>query len=172
MKRRILNICLLTSLLFSCLLLFFGCGEKVAVSGGPETIVVKFFEASLAGDADTAYNLLTEASKAEIKDKGELVKGFSESIDSYSAGSPKVSDNKARVPVTLKLKAFESNLSFDMILMLENGLWRISLSESGAELEKAMEELFKDFAPSSEFRRQKSQKALHGCRSSRGDNQG
>ncbi len=98
-------------------------------------------------DADTAFKLLDRESQAEVGDKSQLVEGFSESIDSYSVGHPDISGDKAWVPLTLKLKAFESELKFNMILVTEDGAWRISLPESEAEMEKAMEELFKEIEP-------------------------
>ncbi len=146
MRRRVFLIYIFSALFLICLQ-FTGCGEKAEVSGGPETVVVRFFEASIAGDADTSYDLLTEASRSGISDRRELVEGFSESIDSYSVGSPKITGDRALVPVNLKLKALEPVVSFDMVLLAENGLWRISLPDSEAEMEKAMEGILKEVTP-------------------------
>lgn len=130
-------------------LVLLGCGGKAEVTGGPDTVVVKFMEAALAEDADTAFHLLDRESQAEVGDKEQLVEGFSESIESYSVGHPEVSGERARVPLSLKLGAFEQEVSFGMILVTEDGAWKISLAESEAEMEKAMEEFFQEVQPPS-----------------------
>ncbi len=147
LKTRLFSTAAVIVLVIAGLLPLAGCGKKTETGGGPDTVVVKFFEASLAEDADLAYELLSRESRGEVEDKKELVEGFSESLDSYSVGHPDISGDKARVPVTLKLKAFESELKFDMILITEDGAWRISMPESEAEMEKAMEEIFKGIEP-------------------------
>lgn len=126
-----------------------GCGKEPGITGGPDTVVVRFFEAALSRDAETAYGLLSLESQGKVEDKKELVEGFAESIESYSAGHPEISGEKARVPVTLDLKAFEQELKFDMVLVTEDRAWRIDLTESEAELEKAMEEFFQRVEPPS-----------------------
>lgn len=110
-------------------------------------MVVKFYEAAMAKDADTAFKLLDRQSQAEVEDKEQFVTGFSESIETYSVGHPEVSGEKAKVPVSLKLKPLEHELKFDMILVLEDGAWRISIPESEAEMMKARDQLFKQIEP-------------------------
>jgi len=149
LRNRVIPIVAVCALALSVLLAVTGCGKEAETKGSPDTVVVRFFEASLAKDADTAYGLLSRESQGEVEDKKELVEGFAEIIDSYSAGHPEVSGEKARVPVILKLKAFEQDLEFDMILVTEDGAWRIDLPESEVELEKAMERFFQEVEPPS-----------------------
>lgn len=149
MKPRPSFVAVLSVLVILVSLVIAGCGDKAEVTGGPDTVVVKFMEAALAEDADTAFQLLDRESQAEVGDKRQLVEGFSESIESYSVGHPEVSEERARVPLSLKLKAFEPEVSFGMILVTEDGAWKISLAESEAEMEKAMEEFFQEVQPPS-----------------------
>lgn len=147
MRHRILVIAVV--LILAALFLSFpsGCGRKADLAGGPDTVVVKFYEAAMAKDADTAFKLLDRQSQAEVEDKEQFVTGFSESIETYSVGHPEVSGEKAKVPVSLKLKPLEHELKFDMILVLEDGAWRISIPESEAEMMKARDQLFKQIEP-------------------------
>ncbi|MBC7254288.1 MAG: hypothetical protein H5T72_10020 [Actinobacteria bacterium] len=147
MRYKILVAAVVFILAALCLSFPSGCGRKVDLTGGPDTVVVKFYEAAMAKEADTAFKLLDRESQAEVENKEQFVAGFSESIGSYSVGHPEVSGEKAKVPVTLKLKPLEHELRFDMVLVLEDGAWRISMPESEAEMMKARERLFKEIEP-------------------------
>ena len=127
-------------------LAFTGCGD----SGGadsPEQVVEKFLKASMSGDADTAYELVTQADKDELTDKQELTEGFSEAFGTaYEVGKGTVSGDIAKVPVEFDLgeQAMGMKLEFNVVLHKEDGAWRISGNDTGLEMEKSLEELFGD----------------------------
>lgn len=122
---------------------FVGCGG--GDDGNPEQVVENFLEASTDGDADAAYDLLTEADKNEIVDKDELVEGFTEGVDSYEVGKTTVSGDEARVPINIRLAGSELDLAFDMILLKENGSWKISLADTETEMQVAFDKLMEGY---------------------------
>ena len=120
-----------------------GCGGDG--DGGnadpPEQVVEEFMAATLAEDAETVYGLLSAESQAEVPDKEELVAGSADVIDSYEVGTAVVSGDTARVPASLAMIGFESSLDFEVVLVKEDGAWKISLSETGASMDEAFDEL-------------------------------
>jgi hypothetical protein len=123
-----------------------GCGGGNGDGAdSPEKVVERFMQATIAGDADTVYDMLTESSKAEITDRQELVEGTSEVIDSYSVGKGTVSGERASVPTTIVLTELDSSLDFQVILLDEGGSWKISLDETSASLDQAFERWLEEF---------------------------
>ena len=120
-----------------------GCGG--GGNGGnddsPEQVVEEFMTATLAEDAEAVYDMLSVDSQAEVTDKEELVAGSADAIDSYDVGEATVSGDEARVPTTIVLTGLESTLEFDVVLLKEDGAWKISLSETGASMDEAFEKL-------------------------------
>ncbi len=122
-----------------------GCGEETGIPGGPEGTVERFLRACMAGDAETAELLITESSRREVEDLGRVVEGFRRIIEDYRIGSPHLSGTQARVPVSIRLTTVDADLGFDMILHQEGGSWKISLTETETEVNKAKEKVFRDF---------------------------
>lgn len=123
-----------------------GCGGGGS-SDSPEQVVEKFIKATIAGDADTAYSLISEDSKDEIETKEQLVEGVGEGVSDYSVGGASVSGDTAKVAASLTLKDLEFEMKFDMILVKEDGAWKIDLAQTQTEMEKTIEEFMKDFEP-------------------------
>ncbi|NPV58703.1 MAG: DUF4878 domain-containing protein [Actinobacteria bacterium] len=123
-----------------------GCGGGGS-SDSPEQVVEKFVKATMAGDADTAYSLISEDSKDEIESKEELVEGVGEGVSDYSVGGASVSGDTAKVATSLTLKDIDFEMKFDMILVKEGGAWKIDLAQTQTEMEKALEEFMKEFEP-------------------------
>lgn len=124
-----------------------GCGGGGDKSATPEEVTEKFVKAAMAGDADTAYSLISESSKGEIEDKEELVEGVGEGVSEYSVGKASISGDTAKVATSLTLKDLDFEMKFDMVLVKEGGAWKIDLAQTQAEMEKAVEEFMKDFEP-------------------------
>jgi hypothetical protein len=126
-------------------LAFAGCGDSGGDSSdNPEQVVEKFLAASMNGDADAAYELITEQSKEDVTDKEELVEGFSEGLDSYEVGKGSISGDRASVPVKFQLTGLDMEIEFNIILLKEDGSWKISGPDTDAETEKALEELYEE----------------------------
>jgi len=140
MKRAVI---LLSVLALAALgLAFTGCGGDGASSDTPEQVVEKFMAAAMAEDSDAAYDLISEDSKAEIGDEGNLVAGFSASVIGYEVGVATISGDRASVPMSYKLQGFEGEISFDTILFKESGGWKISLIETEKALEETMQQFY------------------------------
>ena len=125
-------------------LAFAGCGNGES-SFTPEQVVGEFLSAAMEGDADAAYDLITEESKSEVGDKESLVAGFSESVNSYEIGKGTVSGDRASVPVSYELEGLDGGIEFDTILNKENGSWKISLIDTNAAAEEALNELMQEY---------------------------
>ena len=125
-------------------LAFAGCGDGGS-SLTPEQVVGEFLSAAMEGNADVAYDLITEDSKSEVGDKENLVAGFSDSVSKYEVGKGTVSGERASVPVSYELQGFDGGIEFDTILKQENGSWKISLSDTNAAAEEALNELMQEF---------------------------
>jgi hypothetical protein len=121
-------------------LAFAGCGGDGGSSDTPDQVVEKFMTAAMEGNANAAYELISEDSKSELGDKESLVAGFSESVTAYEVGAATISGDRARVPVSYQMQGF-GELVFDTILVKENGAWKISLNDTNVEAQKALEEL-------------------------------
>lgn len=121
-----------------------GCGGSSESSDSPEKVVEKFMQGTLAEDADAVYELLSEDSQVEVTDKEDLVAGSADAIDSYTMGKAEISGDEARVPVSIVLKELDTTIEFDVVLLKEDGSWKISLSETGASMDEAFEKLFED----------------------------
>ena len=134
-------ILLLAVALLSTACAFVGCGGD---GGSPQQVADSFWKALEDGDADKAYDLLSEADKAEIG-KEELVAGFARSIESYTVGEAEVSGDTAVVPMKTLIVGLEQELEFDMILFKENGSWKASLTEMNKEMQKAFEKLMQEY---------------------------
>lgn len=141
MKKAI--VILFVSALAAVTLAFAGCGDGGS-SDTPEQVVEKFLTAAMAGDADAAYDLISDDSKAEVGEKANLVEGFSASVAGYEVGAATIAGDKASVPVSYQFQGMEGSLAFDTILVKEGGGWKISLSETNAEAEKALEQLYQE----------------------------
>ncbi len=128
-------------------LAFAGCGGDGTSSNTPEQVVGEFLAAAVEGDADTAFELISEDSKTEVGDKENLVAGFSDSVSSYEVGDATITGDKAMVPVNYQLQGMDGGLEFNTVLIMENGSWKISLSDTNAEAEKALDELMQEFEP-------------------------
>jgi len=141
-----LAVTLLVLALSVSVLAFAGCGG--GGNGGdadsPEKVVEEFMAATLAEDAETVYGLLSADSQAEVTDKEELVAGSKDAIDSYEVGEATISGDEARVPTSIVLAGLESSLDFEVVLLKEDGAWKISLSETGASMDEAFDELMGD----------------------------
>ncbi len=119
-----------------------GCGG--GDDSSPQQVAEGFWKALENGDADKAYDLLSESDKTQIG-KEELVEGFARSVESYSVGEAEISGNTAVIPVKTRLKNLEIDLEFDMILARENGSWKVSFSEMNNEMQKAFEEVMQQY---------------------------
>lgn len=119
-----------------------GCGGEEVSSDTPEQVVEKFMTAAMAGDSDTAYDLISEDSKVEIGDEENLVAGFSASVMGYEVGTATISGNMASVPMSYQFQGFEGGIEFNMILVKESGGWKISLIETEKELEQIMQQYY------------------------------
>ena len=125
-------------------LAFAGCGNGGS-SLTPEQVVGEFLSAAMEGNADAAYDLITEDSKSEVGDKESLVAGFSDSVGSYEVGKATISGDRATVPVSYELQGLDTGIEFDTILKKENGSWKISLIDTNAAAEEALNELMEEF---------------------------
>jgi hypothetical protein len=122
---------------------FVGCGG--GDGGSPEQVVETFLKASTDGDADAAYEQITKADQAEIANKEELVEGFAEGVESYDVGEATISGDTARVALNLRLAGSGIDLEFDMVLTQENGSWKVSLSDTETEMQKAFDKLMQEY---------------------------
>ncbi|MBC7230951.1 MAG: DUF4878 domain-containing protein [Actinobacteria bacterium] len=141
-------ILLMSLCLCAAVLAVVGCGGGGDKSASPEQVVEKFVKAALAGDADTAYSLITEGSKGEVENKEDLVEGVSEGVSEHSVGKSSISGDTARVQTSLTLKDLDFKMEFEMVLVKEGGAWKIDLKQTQTEMEKAVEEYMKQFETS------------------------
>ncbi len=118
-----------------------GCGGGSSKS--PDQVVNDFLQASMDENVDAAYAMLTQESKDELGSKEDL-SGLSGDIGSYDVGSAKISGDEAKVPVTMEIKDSGYEMEFDMVLVKEDGAWKISLSATEVEMEKALDELMQE----------------------------
>ena len=139
-------IMLLVMALAAATLAFAGCGGSGS-SDTPEQVVEQFLSASMEENADAAYELISEDSKSELDDKESLVAGFSDGIDAYEVGAATISGDEARVAIVFQLSGLEGDLEFDIVLVKENGAWKIALADTNLEAEKAIEELMQQLQP-------------------------
>jgi len=139
-------IILLVLALAAAMLAFAGCGGGGS-SDTPEQVVEQFLSASMEENADAAYELISEDSKSELEDKESLVAGFSEGVDGYEVGTATISGDEARVPVSFNLAGLEAAVEFDMVLVKEDGAWKIAVADTNLEAEKALEELMQQLQP-------------------------
>jgi predicted small lipoprotein YifL len=116
-----------------------GCGGGNADS--PEQVVEEFMSATLAEDAEAVYELLSAATQAELTSTVDLVEGSADAIDSYEVGEATISGDEARVATSIALTGLDGPLEFEVVLVKEDGAWKISLSETGASMDEAFEEL-------------------------------
>ena len=119
-----------------------GCGG--GGGGSPEQVAETFLRASMDGDANTAYDLLTTADRDEIENQEELVEGFAEGVQGYDIGEATISGDTARVALNIRLTGTERDIAFDMVLSQENGEWKVSLSETEVEIQKAFNQLMQE----------------------------
>ncbi len=125
-----LAVTLLVLALSVSVLAFAGCGGG-GDAGSPEEVVEEFMAATLAEDAEAVYGLLSADSQAEVTDKEELVAGSADAIDSYEVGEATISGDEARVPTSIVLAGLESSLDFEVVLLKEDGAWRIPCPRPG-----------------------------------------
>ncbi|RJP28599.1 MAG: DUF4878 domain-containing protein [Actinobacteria bacterium] len=142
MKRALILVFVLA--LAAATIAFAGCGDGGGSSTTPEQVVEEFLAAAMEGDAGAAYALITEESKSGISDEEDLVSGFSESISGYEVGKATISGDKAMVPVSYQFIELESGLEFNTVLVQENGAWKISIEDTNAEAQKALEEMMQE----------------------------
>ncbi len=132
-------------------LVFAGCGGSSGSGDSPEQVVEKFLKAAEKGDADTAYELVTQADKDALTDKQELTEGFTDIFGtSYEVGKGTVSGDTAKVPVKFDMgeQAMGMELEFNIVLHKEDGAWKISGDDTALEMEKTMEDMFGDLETS------------------------
>ena len=119
-----------------------GCGGgESGDAGDPAVVAQEFVDATMAEDADAAYELLSAASKSQLESRESLVEGTAEFIEEMNVGEATIEDDEAFVESTIKPKGFDQELSFNIVLVDENGEWKISLAETGAGMDKAIEQV-------------------------------
>ena len=136
----------LSLFLFAVILAAVGCGG--GSSDAPEKVAEEFIKASIDGDADAAYALISKDSTGLVENKEDLVAGMSEGISEYHVGGASIAGDTAKVATSLTLKDLDFEMKFDMILVKEGGSWKIDLAQTQTEMEKAVEEFMKDFEKS------------------------
>jgi hypothetical protein len=124
-----------------------GCGGGGTGADTPEGVVEAFLSASVEGDADAAFKLITTADQDRFTNKEDLVEGFTTGVEGYEVGPATISGDTARVPVSFQLAGLEQDFEFDMIVVDEAGAWRISISASDVEVEAAMNKLMEEVNP-------------------------
>ncbi len=118
--------------LLIAVLAFAGCGGGGSggkgQSGTPEAAAKSFWEASLTGDADTSWSLLSTRIQTGLGDK----KAWADSGVSNSLGDGKVVAGKSTVEgdsATVKVKVLNGGreiFSHDTKLVRENGEWKVA----------------------------------------------
>ncbi len=100
-------------------------------------------QAMLDEDGDAAWAIITAASKEGIS-KEELVEGGSEGIEDYSIGEAVTAGDEAKVKTSFVLTGLDKPMEFDMVLVREDGAWKVSLADTQAEIEKSLEALLEE----------------------------
>ncbi len=119
-----------------------GCGGN-GDAGGPKDVAERFIKATLAEDADAVNELLSAEDLGNAATEEDL-SGAAELFKNAKVGSAKVSGDKAKVPVKLEIKELGMTLDFDMVLLDEDGSWKVSLTETEESMSEAFEKLFED----------------------------
>lgn len=117
-----------------------GCGGGADT---PQQVAEKFVQAMLDEDGDAAWAIITAASKEGIS-KEELVEGGSEGIEDYSIGEAVTAGDEAKVKTSFVLTGLDKPMEFDMVLVREDGAWKVSLADTQAEIEKSLEALLEE----------------------------
>jgi hypothetical protein len=147
MMKKIIVLLLACSLVAGALVAA-GCGGGTSSdSGDPKATVEQFMKATFAEDADATYELLSSESKAGVENKEELVKGASDQLGDWSVGAVTEEGDTARVKVTLTMKEAAAELTFDVVLVKEDGSWKVSLEETGKSMDEAFNKLQESSSP-------------------------
>lgn len=126
-----------------------GCAQGLPDAGrngtatamDPVQVTEEYLDAIMAGDANTAFLLITAESR-ESTTPGELPGGSAEGLKDYRTAPTRISGNKAVVPVELTFldpdgRFGETDIDFEAVLARESGLWRVDTIATGANMEKA-----------------------------------
>jgi hypothetical protein len=131
---------ILLSLSLATCLACLGCGSGADT---PQQVAEKFVQAMLAEDGDSAWAVITEASKEGIS-KEELVEGGSKGIEGFAIGDADTTADEARVKTSFSLTGLDRPMEFDMVLFREGGAWKVSLADTQTEIEKSLEALLEE----------------------------
>lgn len=132
MKKVIILGCMLSLLIAA--LAAAGCGGGSSGNSGttsqtPEKAAAAFWKASLTGDADTSWSLLSKQLQSSLKNK----EAWASSGVSNTLGNSKVVAGKATIKgdeATVKVKIMngdEELISQDVQLVKENGEWKVAM---------------------------------------------
>lgn len=108
----------------------------------PVKVTEAFLAATVAGDAELAWELITELSRTTMK-KDELVEGADEFIMDFEVGTAVTDESISRVEVTMTMKEQdeEHTITFDFVLVDEDGEWKVSMGDTHLEMQKAYQEM-------------------------------
>jgi hypothetical protein len=135
-----------TAVILLSLSLAAGLVSLVGCGGGadtPQQVAEKFVQAMLAEDGDAAWAVISEASKEGIS-KEQLVEGGSKGIEDFTIGDADIAENEARVKTSFVLTGLDQPMEFDMVLIREDGAWKVSLADTQTEIEKSLEALLEE----------------------------
>jgi hypothetical protein len=131
MKKAFVLICLLVILAPAAVLAGCGSGTDTQESdvGSPEQVARSFWEASMTGDADTSWNLLSEELQSGLKNKEAWAQsGVSDTLgdNTIEVGKAKITGDTAEVTIRIMNGNAEITDS-DVLLVKENGEWKVKL---------------------------------------------
>lgn len=131
MRKAVVFCCAMSMLLAA--LVFPGCGGSGSGgndgSGTPEAAARSFWKASLTGDADTSWSLLSTRMQTGLGDrKAWANSGVSNSLgdNKVVAGRPTVEGDRATVKVKV-MNGDREVFSHDTQLVRENGQWKVAM---------------------------------------------
>jgi len=118
-----------------------GCGGGGSGDAkGPEAAAQAFVDATMDADADAVYELLSAPSQKKVEDKESLVEGI-DYIKGLKVGKATMKDGKAYVETKMEIREVDQDLTFNIVVVEENGVWKISLPDTEDEMDKAAEKM-------------------------------
>ncbi len=121
-----------------------GCGDGSSGDSGAKETAQAFVDATLAEDAEAAYEVLSEKSKGTVENKEDLVAGATDFFEEFTVGDAEVTDGTALVDVSIKVKESGQTIEFKMALVEEDGEWLIDLERTGTEMDKAFQKMMEE----------------------------
>jgi len=127
MRKAVVLVCVLSLLASAAMLLGCGSSENTSTAATPEEVAETFWNASLKGDADASWALLSKSIKEGLGDKSKWEASVRNDPNaSVVAGKATIDGDSATVKVSIKSSGKEVMTS-DVSLVKEDGAWKVEL---------------------------------------------